>query len=78
MKSVLKRFCADCKFYKEIPHVIDVFPYDKKKCTKFVNVTFRQEGLSPETNIFYYTTFMARHSEDLCGSNAKYFSDKHA
>ena len=76
MKNIVKLLCIDCKDFKEIPHVIDIFPYDKKKCTKFVNNTFRQEGLSPETTVFYQTTFMARYSEELCGDKGKHFSSK--
>ena len=29
MKNIVKLLCIDCKYFKEIPHVIDIFPYDK-------------------------------------------------
>lgn len=72
----IKKFCIDCKHYRVIPYIIDIFPYDIKKCTKFLNTTFHQEGLSPEKTTFYHTTFIARNNDNYCGSEAKYFSSK--
>jgi hypothetical protein len=66
--------CISCKHFKEIVSSIDVFPYDKRKCTKFINPVFQQENPTKETCITYHTTFMARNSEELCGSVGKYFT----
>lgn len=75
MNKIVKNLCTQCKFFKEITQKTDVFPYDIRKCTKYVNTIFNQPELSKETTVFYHTTFIVRYRNDMCGSDGKFFSD---
>lgn len=72
-KIANKICCSKCRYYKEVASATDVFPNDKKKCAKFVNVLFRDKELTNENTITNYTTYMARFDENMCGSSAKHF-----
>jgi hypothetical protein len=75
--STIKRICSNCLHYAEISSVTDIFPNDKKKCTKFKNAVFRHPELSPEKDYTYHTVFTARYDKTLCGSEGKYFTPKY-
>ena len=68
--------CFTCRYYKEVVSATDIFPNDRKKCAKFVNIIFRDKELTNENTITNYTTYMARFDENMCGSSAKYYTPR--
>lgn len=76
MNKIIRRLCKNCTHYQKIPHFTDVFPNDKKKCTKFVNNIFSDPQLSPEKAVTYHTTFVCRYENQLCGPEGKHFVQK--
>jgi hypothetical protein len=71
--SNFTRLCMNCKYYRIIPHVRDIFSNDKKKCVKLVNTIYADAGLSRDATVTYHTVAVARYNEDLCGSQGKFF-----
>jgi hypothetical protein len=43
--------CFTCRYYKEVVSATDIFPNDRKKCAKFVNIIFRDKELTNETRL---------------------------